>query len=91
MVVYYAKPPPQPITFISQSAMQNQLTFLKPFAYDILHLREVPQCVRFLIEALVVKYSQNCRDGGLLCDHSGALPQHITFISQPAMQNQLAF
>src|SRR5258706_9924534 len=61
MVVYYAttaarrQTPPHPITIISQPAMQNQLTFLIPFADNILHLRESPQFVRFLIEALVVK------------------------------------
>jgi len=41
--------------FISQPAMQNQLTFLMPFVDNILHLRESPQFVRFLIEALVVE------------------------------------
>jgi len=45
----------QPITFILQPAMQNQLTFLMPFADNTLHLRESPQFVRFLIEALVIE------------------------------------
>jgi len=55
MVRRVAKTPPQPITFISQPAMQNQLTFLMPFADNILHLIESPQFVLFLIEAFFVE------------------------------------
>jgi len=44
--------------------MQNQLSFLMPFADDRLHLRESPQSVRSLIGALVIGYLQNRRDGG---------------------------
>jgi len=35
--------------------MQNQLSFLMPFADNILHLRQTPQFVQFLIEALIVE------------------------------------
>ena len=61
MVVYYATTAARRQNtapahhFISQPAMQNQLTFLMPFVDNILHLRESPQFVRFFIEALVVE------------------------------------
>ena len=47
-----AKTPPQPIAIISYPAMQNQLSFLIPFAQDRLHIRAF---VRFLIGASVVE------------------------------------
>jgi len=39
-----AKTPPQLITFISQPAMQNQLTFLMPFADDSFRPNQAVAC-----------------------------------------------
>jgi len=80
-----AKTPAQPITIISQPAMQNKLNFLMPFADNILHLRESPQFVRFLIEALVVEVFTELWFTMRRVAKTPAQP--ITIISQPAMQN----
>ena len=48
-------PSPKPIAIISHPAMQTQLSFLMLFVDDRLHLRELPQFLRFLIEALVIE------------------------------------